>query len=99
MGAEQGGGQTKHPIDFDSLLEGASAESMDGMDALLDAVAYAKTLPEREQKILMLFCEGYTQEEIGARVGVTKGRICQILTAIKQKAQILAIDSDEHYAE
>ena len=92
------GAITEPKIDFDGLLKGANAESVDALDALIDAVAYAKSLPEREQKILMLFCEGYTQEEIGARVGVTKGRICQILTAIKQKAQILAIDSDEHYA-
>lgn len=69
-------------VNFDSLLEGANTESVDDMDALIDAVAYAKTLPRREQKILMLFCEGYTQEEIGARVGVTKGRICQILRGI-----------------
>lgn len=90
---------TEHPIDFDGLLEGASAESMDRMDDLLDAVAYAKSLPEREQKILMLFCEGYTQEEIGARVGVSQRHIGRILSSMSKKAQNLAIDSDEHYAE
>lgn len=76
------GAITEPKIDFDGLLKGANAESVDALDALIDAVAYAKSLPEREQKILMLFCEGYTQAEIGARVGVTKGRICQILRGI-----------------
>ena len=91
---------TEHPIiDFDGLLEGASAENMSDMDVLIDAVAYAKTLPEREQKILMLFCEGYTQEEIGARVGVSQRHIGRILSSMSKKAQNLAIDSDEHYAE
>jgi len=70
------------------LIEGANAESVDALDALIDAVAYAKSLPEREQKILMLFCEGYTQAEIGAEVGLSKGRISQILSAIKQQGSL-----------
>ena len=45
------GAITKPEIDFDGLIEGANAESV---DALIDAVAYAKSLPAREQKILML---------------------------------------------
>jgi len=78
------------------LLKGANAESV---DALIDAVAYAKSLPEREQKILMLFCEGYTLEQIGVQVGLSKGRISQILSAIKQRGGNVAIDSDDYYAE
>jgi len=73
---------TEHPIDFDGLLEGASAENMSDMDVLIDAVAYAKTLPEREQKILMLFCEGYTTREIGVRIDYTYSYISQILRGI-----------------
>ena len=69
------GAITKPEIDFDGLIKGANAESV---DALIDAVAYAKSLPEREQKILMLFCEGYTTREIGAEVGLSNGRISQI---------------------
>ena len=82
------GAITKPKIDFDALIEGANAESVDALDALIDAVAYAKSLPEREQKILMLFCEGYTQAEIGAEVGLSKGRISQILSAIKQQGSL-----------
>ena len=82
------GAITKPEIDFDALIEGANAESVDALDALIDAVAYAKTLPEREQKILMLFCEGYTLEQIGAQVGLSKGRISQILSAIKQQGSL-----------
>lgn len=93
------GAITKPEIDFDGLIEGANAESVDALDALIDAVAYAKSLPEREQKILMLFCEGYTLEQIGVQVGLSKGRISQILSAIKQKGEKMAIDSDDNYAE
>ncbi len=93
------GAITKPEIDFDGLIEGANAESVDALDALIDAVAYAKSLPKREQKILMLFCEGYTLEQIGVQVGLSKGRISQILSAIKQKGEKMAIDSDDNYAE
>ena len=93
------GAITKPEIDFDGLLKGANAESVDALDALIDAVAYAKSLPEREQKILMLFCEGYTLEQIGVQVGLSKGRISQILSAIKQRGGKVAIDSDDYYAE
>ncbi len=73
------GAITKPEIDFDALIEGANAESVDALDALIDAVAYAKSLPEREQKILMLFCEGYTQAEIGAQVGISHQHVSRIL--------------------
>ena len=93
------GAITKPKIDFDALIEGANAESVDALDALIDAVAYAKSLPEREQKILMLFCEGYTQAEIGKQVGLTQGRVCQILNSINKRGGNVAIDSDDYYAE
>ncbi len=98
MGAAQGG-NTDSRIDFDGLIEGANAESVDALDALIDAVAYAKSLPEREQKILMLFCEGYTQAEIGAAVGLSQRRIGQILQNISKRGGNVAIDSDDYYAE
>jgi len=84
------GAITKPKIDFDGLLDDPNFDYSDGMDdydALIDAVAYAKSLPEREQKILMLFCEGYTLEQIGVQVGLSKGRISQLLSAIKQKGE------------
>jgi len=90
------GAITKPEIDFDGLIKGANAESV---DALIDAVAYAKSLPEREQKILMLFCEGYTQAEIGVQVGLTQGRVCQIMNSINKRGGKVAIDSDDYYAE
>ena len=84
------GAITEPKIDFDGLLEGANTESVDDMDALIDAVAYAKTLPEREQKILMLFCEGYTTREIGAKVGLDHSQISRILKRIHQKHELFA---------
>ena len=45
------------------------------------------------QKILYAF--GHTQEEIGAIVGVTKGRVCQILADIKQSAEIRRVNYRE----
>ena len=89
MGTEQRG-FTEHPIDFDGLLEEPNFDYSDGMndfDDLLDAVAYAKSLPEREQKILMLFCEGYTQEEIGAEMGCNQSTVSRVLERVHKKAQ------------
>ncbi len=93
------GAITEPKIDFDGLLKGANTESVDDMDALIDAVAYAKSLPEREQKILMLFCEGYTTREIGMQVGLDHSQISRILKRIHQKGEKVAIDSDDYYAE
>ena len=84
------GAITKPEIDFDALIEGANAESVDALDALIDAVAYAKSLPEREQKILMLFCEGYTTREIGMQVGLDHSQISRILKRIHQKHELFA---------
>ena len=93
------GAITEPKIDFDGLLKGANAESVDALDALIDAVAYAKSLPEREQKILMLFCEGYTTREIGMQVGLDHSQISRILKRIHQRGGKVAIDSDDYYAE
>jgi len=81
------------------LIKGANTESVDDMDALIDAVAYAKSLPKREQKILMLFCEGYTTREIGAKVGISHQHVSRIIKAMCQKGEKMAIDSDDNYAE
>lgn len=81
---------TEHQIDFDGLLEELNFDYSDGMndfDDLLDAVAYAKSLPEREQKILMLFCEGYTQEEIGVEIGCNQSTVSRVLERVHKKAQ------------
>ena len=82
------GAITKPEIDFDGLIEGANAESV---DALIDAVAYAKSLPEREQKILMLFCEGYTQAEIGAEVGLSTRQIRRIFKNMSALGRVVCI--------
>lgn len=85
------GAITEPKIDFDGLLKGANAESVDALDALIDAVAYAKSLPEREQKILMLFCEGYTQAEIGAEVGLSTRQIRRIFKNMSALGRVVCI--------
>jgi len=74
-------------MNIDDLVSGASFEDMSDFDALLDAAAFVRGLPEREQKILMLFCEGYTQEEVGARMGCNHSTVSRVLAKVHKKAQ------------
>jgi len=58
--------------------------SEDDVDERLDAQAAIDAMPAREAAIVYLFACGHTYDEIGEKVGLTKGRICQILSRIKQ---------------
>ena len=67
------------------------SEELESVERKIDFERLLTTLSERDREIAVLYAFGHTQEEIGAIVGVTKGRVCQILADIKQSA------SETHY--
>jgi RNA polymerase sigma factor (sigma-70 family) len=67
--------------EIDDLFD---SEDMESVERKIDFERLLTTLSERDRKIAVLYAFGHTQEEIGAIVGLTKGRICQILSVIKQ---------------
>jgi len=60
-------------------------ESIESVDARLDFERYMAGLKARDAQVLYMWACGYTQEEIGAEVGVTQQRIQQILANICKK--------------
>lgn len=48
-------------------------------DTRLDLEAAFEGLTDKQREALLLYLEGYTQEEIGARLGVNKPAICRRL--------------------
>lgn len=69
--------------EIDDLFDGEDFESI---ERKIDFERLLAALSERDRKIAVLYAFGHTQEEIGAELGLTKGRICQILADIKQSA-------------
>ena len=67
--------------EIDDLFD---SEDLESVERKIDFERLLTTLSERDRKIAVLYAFGHTQEEIGAIVGLTKGRICQILSVIKQ---------------
>ena len=67
--------------EIDDLFD---SEDLESVERKIDFERLLTTLSERDRRIAVLFAIGHTQEEIGAIVGLTKGRICQILSVIKQ---------------
>lgn len=72
--------------EFKDLFSTETLETIEGVETLIDVQKRLKFLPVRTKQILYLYACGHTYEEIGALVGLTKGRICQILTKFKQIA-------------
>ena len=72
--------------EIDDLFD---SEDLESVERKIDFERLLTTLSERDRKIAVLYAFGHTQEEIGAIVGVTKGRVCQILADIKQSAELL----------
>lgn len=69
--------------EIDDLFDGEDFESI---ERKIDFERLLKRLSPRDRRIAVLYAFGHTQEEIGAELGLTKGRICQILADIKQSA-------------
>jgi RNA polymerase sigma factor for flagellar operon FliA len=59
----------------------ASAERHEQSERLREAF---RTLPEREQQVaVLLYVEGWTLRDIGARLGVSESRVCQIHSELR----------------
>lgn len=69
--------------EIDDLFDSEDSESI---ELKIDFERLLKRLSPRDRRIAVLYAFGHTQEEIGAELGLTKGRICQILADIKQSA-------------
>lgn len=67
--------------EIDDLFD---SENLESIERKLDFERLLSTLSERDRRIAVLYAFGHTQEEIGSELGLTKGRICQILADIKQ---------------
>lgn len=67
--------------EIDDLFD---SESLESIERKIDFERLLTTLSERDKRIAVLYAFGHTQEEIGSELGLTKGRICQILADIKQ---------------
>ena len=70
--------------EIDDLFD---SEDMESIERKIDFERLLSTLSERDRKIAVLYAFGHTQEEIGAIVGVTKGRVCQILANIRKRGE------------
>ena len=64
------------------------SEDMESIELKIDFERLLKRLSPRDRRIAVLYAFGHTQEEVGAIVGLTKGRICQILADIKQSGEL-----------
>lgn len=59
--------------------------SIESIDERLDLERVIVNLSVREKRILYLFTAGYTQAEIGEKMGLSQQRIGQILAGISKK--------------
>ena len=59
-------------------------ESLESVERKIDFERMVEGLKARDKRIVYLYASGHTYDEIGEKVGLTKGRICQILSEIKQ---------------
>ena len=73
--------------EIDDLFD---SEDFESVERKIDFERLLKRLSPRDRRIAVLYAFGHTQEEVGAIVGLTKGRICQILADIKQSAELCA---------
>lgn len=60
------------------------SESLESVERKIDFERMLEGLKARDRRIVALYAGGLTYDEIGEKVGLTKGRVCQILSEIKQ---------------
>lgn len=78
--------------EIDDLFD---SENLESVELKIDFERLLITLSERDRRIAVLYAFGHTQEEIGIILGLTKGRICQILSVIKQRGEIRRVNYRE----
>jgi RNA polymerase sigma factor (sigma-70 family) len=84
------GGEMEY--DIRDFFTTESLESIDGIEDFVDIERAFNRLPEREKKIVYLRLSGYTQEEIGAIIGVTHQHISRILAKMCKTIPEMAQD-------
>lgn len=62
-------------------------ESLESIERKVDFERMLDCLSARDKQIVALYASGHTYDEIGEIVGITKGRICQILSEVKQRLE------------
>ncbi|MDP2309163.1 MAG: FliA/WhiG family RNA polymerase sigma factor [Pseudomonadota bacterium] len=86
-----------------SLLDRLEGDSASPLDRWVAAEKFAalhaaiEALPEREREVVTAYYQGgQSLKQIGARLGVTESRICQIHgQAVKRLQRVLGADADE----
>jgi len=74
--------------EIDDLFD---SEDFESVERKIDFERLLKRLSPRDRKIAVLYAFGHTQEEIGAKVGLTQRRIGQILQEISKSAEKVAV--------
>jgi len=62
-------------------------EDFDSIDRKIEFERMLEELSARDKRIVYLYASGCTQEEIGAKVGLTQRRIGQILQEISKRLE------------
>ena len=70
--------------EIDDLFD---SEDLESVDLKIDFERLLMRLSERDRRIAVLYAFGHTQEEIGAKVGLTQRRIGQILQEISKRGE------------
>jgi len=78
--------------EIDDLFD---SEDMESIERKIDFERLLTTLSERDRKIAVLYAFGHTQEEVGAKVGLTQRRIGQILQEISKRGEIRRVNYRE----
>ena len=78
--------------EIDDLFD---SEDMESAGLKIDFERLLAALSERDRKIAVLYAFGHTQEEIGAKVGLTQRRIGQILQEISKRGEIRRVNYRE----
>ena len=63
------------------------SESLESIERKIDFERMLEELSARDRRIVYLYASGHTQEEIGAKVGITQERVCQILANIYKRLE------------
>jgi RNA polymerase sigma factor (sigma-70 family) len=74
--------------EIDDLFD---SEDFESVERKIDFERLLKRLSPRDRRIAVLYAFGHTQEEIGAKVGLTQRRIGQILQEISKSAEKVAV--------
>ena len=78
--------------EIDDLFD---SEDFESVELKIDFERLLKRLSPRDRRIAVLYAFGHTQEEIGAKVGLTQRRIGQILQEISKRGEIRRVNYRE----